>query len=119
VVSKIFAVADLGRVTHGDIAMQQLEGGLLFGIAAAVGNRVVIDGGVVHPRTLGGLGFQNLADMPDINIEIIGSRDAFGGVGEIGVPAVGPAIANALFAGSGRRYRSLPLMSGPVMPGKA
>jgi isoquinoline 1-oxidoreductase subunit beta len=118
VVTQIYAVADLGRVTHGDIALQQLEGGLLFGIAAAVGNPVTIDGGIVRPRSLGGLGFQGLADMPKMNIEIIGSRAAFGGVGEIGVPAVGPAIANALFAGSGRRYRSLPLMSGPVVPGK-
>jgi isoquinoline 1-oxidoreductase subunit beta len=110
IVTKIFAAADLGRVTHGDIALQQLEGGLLFGAAAAIGNPVGVNKGVVYPRTLGGLGFKTLAEMPELSLEIIGSRAAFGGVGEIGVPAVGPAIANALFAGSGRRFRSLPLI---------
>ena len=53
-----------------------------------------------------------ISDVPNIQIEIIPSREPSGGLGEIGTAAVAPAIANALWAGSGRRYRSLPLLPG-------
>jgi isoquinoline 1-oxidoreductase subunit beta len=109
-VTKLVAVADLGRVSHTDIARQQIEGGLLFGMAAAVSNAVKVDGGVVHPRSIGGLALPRLRDTPQIIVEIIPSTEAFGGVGEVAVPPVAPAIANALYAGGGRRFRSLPLM---------
>jgi isoquinoline 1-oxidoreductase subunit beta len=110
-VRKLVAVADVGRVVNPDIVRQQIEGGLLFGMAAAVGNPVSVERGMVSPRRLGGLGLPRLAESPEIVIEIIRSNEAPGGVGEVAVPPVAPAIANALFAGSGKRYRSLPLMS--------
>ncbi len=110
-VRKLVAVADVGRVVNPDIVRQQIEGGLLFGMAAAIGNHVSVERGMVSPRRLGGLGLPRLAESPEIVIEIIRSNEAPGGVGEVAVPPVAPAIANALFAGSGKRYRSLPLMS--------
>lgn len=109
-VDKIFAVADVGRVAHPDIARQQVEGALIWGMAAATGNRVEVNRGVQMPRHLGGLGLPVLADCPEITLEILPSREPSGDFGEIGVPAIAPAIANALFAGSGRRFRSLPLL---------
>jgi isoquinoline 1-oxidoreductase subunit beta len=109
-VTKLVAVADLGRVSHTDIARQQIEGGLLFGMAAAISNAVQIKSGVVRPRRLGGLALPVLKDAPQIVIEIVQSTEAFGGVGEVAVPPVAPAIANALHAGGGRRFRSLPLL---------
>ncbi len=109
-VTKLVAVADLGRVTHSDIARQQIEGGLLFGMAAAVSNAVTVEGGVVRPRSLGGLALPVLRETPQVIIEFVPSTEAFGGVGEVAVPPVAPAIANALHAGGGRRFRSLPLM---------
>lgn len=112
VVPRLFAVADVGRILHPDIALQQIQGGLLFGLAMALGNAVGVERGLPGPRTLGGLRLPRLADTPDIQIEIIPSREASGGLGEIGATAVAPAIANALWAGSGRRYRSLPLLPG-------
>ena len=108
-VTRLVAVADIGRVINPDIARQQIEGGLLFGMAAATGNAVHITRGVAGPLRLRELGLPRLADMPEISVELIASNAAPGGAGELGVPAVAPAIANAIFAGSGRRIRSLPL----------
>ncbi len=110
VVPRLYAVADVGRILHPDIALQQVQGGLLFGLAAALGNAVDVNEGIAHPLRIGDLALPTLADCPDIRIEIIPSREPSGGWGEIGVPAVAPAVANALWAGSGRRFRSLPLL---------
>lgn len=108
-VSRLVAVADIGRVINPDIARQQIEGGLLFGMGAAIGNTIRIKRGLAGPLRLRELDLPRLADMPEITVELVASNEAPGGAGELGVPAVAPAIANALFAGSGRRFRSLPL----------
>jgi isoquinoline 1-oxidoreductase beta subunit len=60
-------------------------------------------------RSLGALGLPRLADAPEITVEIVESEEEPGGASELGVPTVAPAIANALFALTGRRVRSLPL----------
>ena len=112
VVPRLYAVADVGRILHPDIALQQIQGGLLFGLAMALGNAVGVERGLPTPRTLGALRLPRISDVPNIQIEIIPSREPSGGLGEIGTAAVAPAIANALWAGSGRRYRSLPLLPG-------
>lgn len=111
-VTRLYAVADVGRILHPDIALQQIQGGLLFGLATALGNAVDVKRGLPTPRTLGELRLPRLANIPTVEIEIIPSREPSGGLGEIGATAVAPAIANALWAGSGRRYRSLPLLPG-------
>lgn len=107
-VTRLVAVADIGRVINPDIARQQIEGGLLFGMGAAVGNAITVRRGIAGPLRLRDLALPRLADMPEITVELVVSNEAPGGAGELGVPAVAPAIANALFAGSGRRFRSLP-----------
>ena len=108
-VTKLICVADVGRVINPDIARQQIEGGLLFGMAAACGNAINIKRGVAGPLRMRDLGLPLLADMPEISVELIISNAPPAGVGEIAVPPVAPAIANALFASNGQRYRSLPL----------
>jgi isoquinoline 1-oxidoreductase subunit beta len=111
-VTKLVAVADVGRQLNPDIVKQQIEGGLIFGLAAATGNRVEIKRGIAGPTRFGALGLPRLVDVPDVTVEIIGSNEAPGGVGEVAVPPVAPAIANALFAATGRRFRRLPLAPG-------
>jgi isoquinoline 1-oxidoreductase beta subunit len=108
-VTKLVCVADIGRVINPDIARQQIEGGLLMGMGAAIGTPVTLRRGLPGPARLGALGLPRLADMPEIDVELIVSREKPGGVSDIAVPPVAPAIANALFAGGGRRFRSLPL----------
>jgi isoquinoline 1-oxidoreductase beta subunit len=111
-VTRLVAVADIGRVINPDIARQQIEGGLLFGMGAATGSAVHVKRGLAGPLRLRDLDLPRLSDMPEITVELVSSTEAPGGAGELGVPAVAPAIANALFAGSGRRFRTLPLSPG-------
>lgn len=110
-VTRLVAVVDCGRVINPDIVKQQIAGGLMFGMAAATGAPVNVEKGLAGPTRLGALDLPRLADAPRIEIELLNSPNAPGGVGELAVPPTAPAIANALYAQSGKRYRTLPLMS--------
>ncbi len=111
-VTRLVAVVDCGRVINPDIVKQQIAGGLMFGMAAATGAPVKIVNGLAGPTRLGALGLPRLADAPRIEIELLNSANPPGGVGELAVPPAAPAIMNALYAQSGKRYRTLPLVRG-------
>jgi isoquinoline 1-oxidoreductase beta subunit len=111
VVRAVCAV-DCGRVVNPDILKQQVEGGLLFGIAAAAGNPILFEDGRPAARGFGHLGFPTLRDSPEVAVEIVESQEAPGGATELAVPTAAPAMANAVFALTGQRLRSLPLVVG-------
>lgn len=111
-VSRIAAAVDIGRVVNRDIALQQIEGGLIFGLGLAVGCATDYDEGRPVASRLEELQIPALADTPDITIDLIESDAPAFDPGEIGVPAVAPAIANALYSATGLRLRRLPLLSG-------
>lgn len=113
-VEQLVAVVDAGRLVNPAIARQQIEGGLIFGLAAAVGATTDYAGGVATARKLGQLGLPRLAQSPNILVEFIDSDRDPGAIGEIGVPVVAPAIANAMFAATGRRIRRIPLSGHPL-----
>lgn len=108
VVDKVVAVVDCGRVINPDLVRQQIEGGILFGIAAATGGAIEFEGGFPRARNFRQLDFPRLANAPEIVVDLIRSNEAPGGVSEIAVPPIGPAIANAIAAANGQRLRSLP-----------
>ncbi|MDK4805961.1 MAG: molybdopterin-dependent oxidoreductase [Novosphingobium aromaticivorans] len=121
-VERLCACVDIGRVINADLARQQIEGGLVFGLGLAVGGSTGYAGGRPLAGRLGQLGLPLLADCPKVDIVFIdgppqlpGQRDgeAFAPFdpGELGVVAVAPAIANALFSATGLRLRRLPLLS--------
>lgn len=110
-VERLSAYADIGRIVNMDIARQQIEGGLMFGLAHAVGG----SSGYAKGRPLAGrlsqLGLPLLADCPKVDIAFADSSEDPFDPGELGMVAVAPAIANALFSATGVRFRRLPLIS--------
>ncbi len=113
-VSKIDVAVDIGRIVNLDIARQQIEGGLLFGLGLALGCSADYARGVPSPARYGELGLPALADVPEIGVEFIRSDAQPIDPGELGVAVVAPAVANALFSATGLRFRRLPLLSGMI-----
>jgi isoquinoline 1-oxidoreductase beta subunit len=113
-VDRIVAAVDCGRQVNPDIVKQQIEGGLIFGMAAASGASTGFTENIADARGFHALGLPRLSDTPDITVELIRSEADPGGVSELGVPAIAPAIANALQASTGFRMRTLPLVPGEV-----
>ncbi|GGC11250.1 oxidoreductase subunit beta [Novosphingobium endophyticum] len=110
-VEKLSAVADIGRIVNFDIARQQIEGGLIFGLGLTVGCSTRYSGGRPDTVRLAELGLPLLADSPGIEVEFVESDADPADPGELGVAAVSPAIANALFSATGYRFRRLPLFA--------
>ena len=111
VVERLVAAVDCGRVVNPDLVKQQIEGGLIFGMAAAIAGSTGFTENVADAREISELGLPVLADAPDVTVEIIRNGADPGGVSELAVPPVAPAIANALQSASGVRFRVLPLLS--------
>lgn len=110
-VDRLVAVIDAGRIINPDLVQQQIEGGLIFGLAATLGASTGFTDNFAAVTDLADLSLPRLADAPDITVEIVRSDADPGGVGELAVPVVAPAIANAIQASSGVRLRTLPLLS--------
>lgn len=109
-VSRLVASVDCGRMINPDIVRQQIESGLVWGLAATLGDEIGYTAGIVDQRSLAALNLPKLADMPEIVVELIESKEAPGGVAELAVPVVAPAIANAIASATGKRLRTLPLV---------
>ncbi|NJC33913.1 isoquinoline 1-oxidoreductase beta subunit [Sphingomonas jejuensis] len=111
VVQRLVAVADVGQAINPDVVRQQIEGGLLWGAASVVGMAGGFQQGLGSVRSLGATGLPTLANSPEVTVDLIRSDEPPGGASELGVPAAAPAIANALFAATGRRFRRLPMVA--------
>jgi isoquinoline 1-oxidoreductase beta subunit len=111
-VSQLAVAVDIGRVVNRDIALQQIEGGLLYGLGLALGSATGYRRGLPTTQRLAALRMPTLATCPEIMIELIDSGEEPFDPGEIGVPAVAPAVANAVFSSTGVRLRRLPLLAG-------
>jgi isoquinoline 1-oxidoreductase subunit beta len=110
-VIRMSAAVDIGRIINLDIARQQIEGGLVFGLGLALGNSIRLRGGVPERSDYGAFGIPELADCPEMAIEFIESEAPPADPGELGAIVAPPAIANALFSATGLRLRRLPLLS--------
>ncbi|WP_327785514.1 xanthine dehydrogenase family protein molybdopterin-binding subunit [Sphingomonas changnyeongensis] len=85
-IDRLSAVVDAGRIINPDIARQQVEGALLFGMAQALGASASFSGGRMTAQRLSDLGLPRLADTPEISIEILDSEEDPGGISELAVP---------------------------------
>ncbi|MGZ5182307.1 MAG: molybdopterin cofactor-binding domain-containing protein [Ramlibacter sp.] len=114
-VHRIVCAIDCGTVVNPAIVAQQIEGAVVYGLTAALHGRVDIREGRVLQQNFPDYPLMAAARVPVVETWIVPSERPPAGVGEPGVPPTAPAVANALFALTGRRLRSLPLdLSGPV-----
>lgn len=108
-VDRVVCAIDCGIAVLPDAVRAQLEGSVAFGLSAALHEEIRIAEGRVQQASLRDYPLLTFAEMPAVEVYILPSRHAPGGVGEPGVPVIAPAVANAVFAATGRRLRRLPL----------
>jgi len=102
---------DCGTAVNPQQVRAQLEGGSLFGLSAALGEKITLAGGGVGQRNFNDYPLLRIGEAPHIDSILLDTLNAtVGGVGEPPVPGVAPALANAIFAATGKRLRSLPLV---------
>ncbi|MDB5900281.1 MAG: acylaldehyde oxidase, partial [Ramlibacter sp.] len=111
-VHRVFCAIDCGTVVNPAIVAQQIEGAVIFGLTAALFGRIDIHDGVVQQGNFSAYPMLRLGSAPHVETWIVTSDRPPGGVGEPGVPPVAPAVANGLFALTGKRHRSLPFSTG-------
>ncbi len=109
--TQLAAAVDIGRIINHDIARQQIEGGLVFGMGLPLGNCRSNCAPDSESLDYAGLGLPRLADCPQMRIEFLASEAPPADPGELGAVVAPPAIANALFSATGLRLRRLPLLS--------
>lgn len=107
---RIYCVVDCGVAYNPDVVVAQMEGGTIFGLTGALFGEITLKGGAVVQRNFDSYPLLTLAQTPEIHVSILQSDAPVGGVGEEAVPPVGAAVANAIFAATGQRLRSMPLM---------
>ncbi len=111
-VMRAVCAVDCGRIVNPEIVKQQIEGGIVHGVSAAIGRPLDIVGGVPTAQTIGAYGLPILRDAPEVTVELLDSEEDPGGVTELAVPTAAPAIANAYFSLTGQRVRTLPILVG-------
>jgi isoquinoline 1-oxidoreductase beta subunit len=107
-VHRVVCVVDCGRVVNPSGVIQQMEGGLVYGLSAALRGQITIDRGRVAQQNFHQYEPLRISEMPAVDVHIVPSRAAPGGIGEVATPAIAPAVANAIFAATRRRIRRLP-----------
>jgi len=113
-VTRVTCVLDCGFVIDPDTVRAQMEGGIIDGLSAALFSKVTIAEGAVEQSNFDNYHFIRLSQVPEIDVHLISGDGPLGGVGEAAVPAIGPAVANALYAASGKRIRKLPMVDGGI-----
>ena len=109
-VHKVTTVVDAGSIVNPDAAMAQIEGGTIMGLSSAIGEAITLDKGAVLQSNLSDYPLLTMAQSPLFqDIHFLNSGAPMGGIGEPGVPPAAPALANALFAATGKRVRNLPI----------
>ncbi|MBY0519149.1 MAG: molybdopterin-dependent oxidoreductase [Sphingomonas sp.] len=108
-VLRVTAVVDCGTVVNSRNAEAQVMGGIVMGLSTAIGEAITLDKGAVQQRNFSDYDVLKLADAPAIAVHFVESGHDMGGLGEPGLPPAAPALANALFAATGKRVRNLPI----------
>ncbi len=108
-VHKVTVAADLGSMVNPNIVEQQIESSVIFGLSAALFGEITLKNGVVEQSNFHDYPVVRMNQSPEIAITLVPSGGKPGGIGEPVTAMIGPAVANAVFAGTGKRLRKLPL----------
>jgi isoquinoline 1-oxidoreductase beta subunit len=108
-IEKVWCAVDCGIPVNPDNIRSQMEGGIGYGLGAIMRNAITLTDGEVDQANFDSYEPIRMEDMPDVEVHIVPSTQAPTGVGEPGVPPIGPAVANAIFAATGKMPTDLPL----------
>jgi isoquinoline 1-oxidoreductase subunit beta len=110
-IDRVVVAVDCGQVINPDMLEAQVQGGVIFGLTSALYDQITIENGQVQQSNFDDYPVIRITDTPRIEVHIIPSHEAPGGIGEPGVPSTAPAVANAIFAATGKRLRRLPFQT--------
>ena len=108
-VHRVVAAVDCGRHVNPDIIAAQIEGAIAYGLTAALKGEITIDKGRVQQANFNDYDMVRMNEMPVVDVHIVPSNEAPGGIGEPGTPPIAPAVCNAIFAATGKPIRRLPI----------
>jgi isoquinoline 1-oxidoreductase beta subunit len=106
---RVTAAMDCGRTIHPDSVKAQIEGGLIFGLTAALYSDITLKSGRVEQSNFNDYRMMRINEAPKIDVHLITNSEEPGGVGETGTVSAAPALANAVFAATGKRLRRYPI----------
>jgi len=105
----VVCAVDCGRFVNPDTIKAQMEGGIVFGLSAALYGAITFKNGRVEQSNFDDYPLLRLNEMPEVEVHIVPSTEKPGGIGEPGVPPIAPALCNAIFTLTGKRIRRLPI----------
>jgi isoquinoline 1-oxidoreductase beta subunit len=115
---RVTSAVDTGIAVNPDTIVAQLQGGLIFGLTAALYGEITIEKGRVQQSNFNDYRMLRIDQAPKIDIHLIKSGEAPGGIGETGVTASAPALRNAIYAATGVALRRLPIDRSLIAAGK-
>ena len=116
-VHRVVCAVDCGRTVNPDIVKGQMEGGIVFGLTAALKTEITLENGRVQQHNFFDYPMLRMFESPEIEVHIVPSEQKPTGVGEPSVPPVAPALANAIFAATGKRIRRPPIRTSDLAAG--
>jgi isoquinoline 1-oxidoreductase beta subunit len=108
-VERVVVAIDCGFAVNPDTVVAQMESGVVFGLSAALYGEITLDQGRVQQSNYHDYPILRIDQTPQIEVLIVESGEALGGIGEPGTPPIAPAVANAIYAATGKRLRRLPI----------
>jgi isoquinoline 1-oxidoreductase beta subunit len=108
-VRRVVCAVDCGTVVNPDTVRAQIQSAIIFGVTAALHGKITLKGGRVEQSNFHDYPMLRMNEAPAIEVYIVNSAEAPGGMGEAGTSAIAPAVTNAIYAATGTRVRKLPV----------
>jgi isoquinoline 1-oxidoreductase beta subunit len=108
-VHRVVSAVDCGWTINPDTIRAQIEGGTIYGLTAALYGEVTIRNGQAVQSNFANYPMVRMNEAPEVEVHIVASTEAPGGIGEVSTPVIAPAVANAIYAATGKRIRRMPI----------